>query len=289
MPVMDGYTATKAIRGFDSPIASIPIVALTAHAMPEERHKCLNAGMNAYITKPINANELFQTLGDLVGEQIIGQFIQNKNSAHSSIPDNILAKNSSLNMKTGLAQVMNDPNLYMDLLISFVKKYNTWPKDIFSALKIRDLQECRHLVHTLKGVSGNLGMEKLFSLCVRLELHIRGNEIEMVQQLLNEVEEETEIVCDFLNEWLKQNSSSHYHTDDSLKKLDSYNYNIDDLTKALSTSLKNNSSKALKQIQLLRSQLDDEDSFVFNKIEQHAKELDFGKARDILTDWQINQ
>lgn len=288
MPVMDGYTATKAIREFGSPLATIPIVALTAHAMSEEREKCLNAGMNAYITKPINANELFQILGELVGEQLVNQFKQKKTSTHSSIPDNLLAKNSSLNMKTGLAQVMNDPALYMDLLMSFVKKYNTWPEDILSALEKRDLKEGRQLVHTLKGVSGNLGMEKLFSLCVRLELHIRGNEIEAIQQLLNEVQEETKLVCDFLHKWLKQNRNSKYHSDESVKKLDNYSYNIEDLTEALSKSLKNNSSKALKQIQLLRSQLGDEDSFVFNKIEQHAKELDFAKARDMLTEW-LNQ
>lgn len=286
MPVMDGYTATKAIREFDSPMASIPIVALTAHAMSEERDKCLDAGMNAYITKPIDANKLFKTLSELVGEQLVNQFKQNKTSTHPSIPDNLLAENSSLNMKAGLAQVMNDPALYMDLLISFVKKYNTWPKDIFSALKKHDLKECRHLVHTLKGVSGNLGMEKLFFLCVRLELHIRGNEIEAIHQLLNEIQEETKVVCDFLNDWLKQNRSGLYPPDESLKKLDSYSYNIEDLTEALSTSLKNNSSKALKQIQLLRSQLGDNDSFVFNKIEQQAKELDFDKAREILIEWQ---
>jgi two-component system, sensor histidine kinase and response regulator len=286
MPVMDGYTATKAIREFDSPMATIPIVAITAHAMSEEREKCLNAGMNAYITKPINARELFQILGELVGERIVNQFKQRQTSTHRSIPDNLLAKNSSLNMKTGLAQVMNDPVLYMDLLMSFVKKYKSWPQDILSALKKRDLKECRQLVHTLKGVSGNLGMEKLFSLCVRLEMHIRGNEIDAIQQLLSEVEEETKVVCDFLNEWLKQNQSSQYRSDDSVKKLDGYSYNIDDLTEALSKSLKNNSSKALKQIQLLRSQLGDEDFFVFNKIEQHAKELEFSTARDMLIDWQ---
>lgn len=289
MPVMDGYTATRAIRGFNSGMSNIPIVALTAHAMYEEHEKCLAAGMNAYITKPINANELFQILGELIGEQSINQFNQNTTSTHSSIPDDLLAKNSSLNMKTGLTQVMNDPALYMDLLMSFVKKYKAWPEAIRNSFRIRDLKECRHLVHTLKGVSGNLGMEKLFSLCVRLELHIRGNEIEAVKHLLSEVQEETDVVCDFLNEWLKQNRSSQYHSDESIKKLDGYNYNIEDLTQALSTSLKNNSSKALKQIQLLRSQLGGADSYVFNKIEQHAKELDFDKARNLLIEWQSQQ
>ena len=286
MPVMDGYTATKAIRGFDSPMSTIPIVALTAHAMSEERKKCLNVGMNAYITKPINAKELFQTLRELLGEQIANQFKQNQTTTHSRIPEYLLAINSSLNMKTGLAQVMNDPSLYMDLLMSFVKRYKSWPTDIHNAFEKRDLEECRHLVHTLKGVSGNLGMEKLFSLNVRLELYIRENEIDSVQQLLSQVEEETNVVCDFLTDWLEQNHSSQRQSEESATKMDGYSYNVSDLTEALSISLKNNSSKALKQIQLLKSRLSDTDSYVFSKIEQHAKELDFGKARDLLTEWQ---
>ncbi|TKB10706.1 hybrid sensor histidine kinase/response regulator [Desulforhopalus sp. IMCC35007] len=286
MPVMDGYTATKAIRELDSPMAGIPIIAVTAHAMPEERDKCLAHGMNAYITKPINTNDLFKILGELVGEQIANQLKQNQTSMQSSIPDNLLAKNASLNMKTGLAQVMNDPGLYMDLLISFVKKYRGWPADIKIAFDGRDLEKCRHLVHTLKGVSGNLGMEKLFSLSVRLELGIRGNEISSVQQLLSEIEEETTIVCDFLRDWLDKNRHNQWQPKESPQKTGHYHYNIEDLTEALSSSLKNNSSKALKQIQLLRSQLGDEDSYVFNKIEQHAKDLDFGMARDLLSQWQ---
>mgnify|MGYP001821722061 CR=1 FL=1 len=285
MPVMDGYTATKAIRGLSAPTSSIPIIALTAHAMPEEREKCLLAGMNAYITKPINANDLFKVLGELLGKQISKQLKQTPPTISQSIPDNLLSKNSSLNMKTGLAQVMNDPALYMDLLISFVKKYREWPNNIFSSFKIGDLEECRHLVHTLKGVSGNLGMEKLFSLSVRLELHIRGNESDSIQQLLTEIEEETGVVCDFLSDWLEQNRNSQWGSEGSVKQLDGYNYNIEDLTDVLSKSLKNNSSKALKQIQLLRSQLDDEDTYVFNKIEQFAKDLDFDKARELLTEW----
>ncbi|BHH82562.1 ATP-binding protein [Desulforhopalus sp. 52FAK] len=286
MPVMDGYTATKAIRDLDAPISTIPIVALTAHAMPEEREKCILAGMDAYITKPINANDLFHTLSELIGEQIPHQQLTHQQTTPHSIPDNLLAKNSSLNMKTGLAQVMNDPALYMDLLMSFEKNYRGWPNDILSAFRLGDLEQCRHLVHTLKGVSGNLGMEKLFSLSVRLELCIRGNEIDSIQQLLDEVEEETGVVCDFLSDWLEQNKNNQWSSEESKPKLDRYNYNIEDLTEILSTSLKNNSSKALKQIQLLKSQLGDENIYVFNKIEQYAKELDFDKARDLLTEWQ---
>lgn len=287
MPVMDGYTATKAIRDLKSPISTIPIIALTAHAMPEEREKCLKTGMNGYITKPIDAKELFKKLGYLIGKQLPGKQAQSSKVIPGlTIPDKLLAKNASLNMKAGLTQVMNDPTLYMDLLMSFEKKYRDWPKEILTSLKVGDLDQCRHLVHTLKGVSGNLGMEKLYSLSVRLELCIKGNEIESIRQLLDEVDEETGVVCDFLSDWLEQNRDNYLDSEISSSQMDDYTYNIEDLTEVLAVSLKNNSSKALKQIQLLQSQLGDEDTYIFNKIEQHAKELDFDKARELLVEWQ---
>lgn len=284
MPVMDGYTATKAIRAFSSPLANIPIVALTAHAMPEEREKCLSAGMNAYITKPINADDLFQTLEELINDHIGKQ--QNQTITSANLLANLPVKNSSLNMKTGLAQVMSDPALYMDLLKSFVKKYKSWPENILIALKNNELKECRHLVHSLKGVSGNLGMEKLFSISTRLEIHIRNNEIEATRQLLAELQIETKVVCDFLKDWLDENKDNQWQSQESTNKLSSYSCNIEDLTKSLTLSLKNNSSKALKQIQLLRSQLGEEESSLLNKVEEHAKNLDFSKAQTLLTQWK---
>jgi CheY-like chemotaxis protein len=63
MPEMDGFDATKLIRKFESgKNIHIPIVAMTAHAMKGDREKCLAAGMDFYITKPVNPNELYETI-----------------------------------------------------------------------------------------------------------------------------------------------------------------------------------------------------------------------------------
>jgi signal transduction histidine kinase/CheY-like chemotaxis protein len=70
MPGMDGFTATAAIRaGEQGTTRHIPIVALTAHAMREDRQRCLDAGMDAYLTKPFNANQLFEVFEELLPRQ----------------------------------------------------------------------------------------------------------------------------------------------------------------------------------------------------------------------------
>eukprot|EP01101_Sappina_pedata_P006673 TRINITY_DN3389_c0_g1_i1.p2 TRINITY_DN3389_c0_g1~~TRINITY_DN3389_c0_g1_i1.p2 ORF type:complete len:136 (-),score=8.96 TRINITY_DN3389_c0_g1_i1:186-593(-) len=64
MPVMDGYSATKAIRQFEAQgsLDKTPIVALTAHALENDKDKCLSVGMDEYLTKPISKVELTKTL-----------------------------------------------------------------------------------------------------------------------------------------------------------------------------------------------------------------------------------
>ncbi len=67
MPVMDGYEATRVIRQ-DLGKTDLPILAMTAHAVSEERDKCFRIGMNDHIAKPINRNNLFVALSNWIGE-----------------------------------------------------------------------------------------------------------------------------------------------------------------------------------------------------------------------------
>ena len=62
MPVCDGLTATRSIRDGEGPCKDVPIVAVTAHAMAEDRDKCIDAGMNDHLTKPVNARALAELL-----------------------------------------------------------------------------------------------------------------------------------------------------------------------------------------------------------------------------------
>ena len=69
MPVMDGFEATRAIRAIEP---SIPIIAMTAHAMKGDHERCLASGMNAYVPKPVNSQELIRLVEMLAGSRTEG-------------------------------------------------------------------------------------------------------------------------------------------------------------------------------------------------------------------------
>jgi CheY-like chemotaxis protein len=69
MPEMDGFEATGAIRNLDAPEAALPIIAMTANAMRGDRERCLQAGMDAYIAKPVHIEELRDALAELLRDR----------------------------------------------------------------------------------------------------------------------------------------------------------------------------------------------------------------------------
>jgi PAS domain S-box-containing protein len=163
MPVMDGFKATIEIRK-DERFKKLPIIAMTADAMVGIREKVLAKGMDDYITKPINLKELWQTLVKWIppGDRKMPEGFSKKesdNSDTSFIPDI-----SGINVKLGLSRVQGNKALYLKLLQSFMKNNIYFKKNLNLALEEGRIEDAVRIVHTLKGVGGNLGMEELFSM-----------------------------------------------------------------------------------------------------------------------------
>lgn len=160
MPVMDGYTATKKIRQ-DSHFDNLPIVAMTADAMVGVRVKALAAGMNDYITKPIDPHKLFNVLVKLIDP--------GDRDLPASKPDRPQDKQSDqqeldlpgIDVKGGLKSVGGKVELYREILTKFYRDYQDTAKQIQSALDESDLELAQRLAHTVKGVSGNIGALEL--------------------------------------------------------------------------------------------------------------------------------
>ncbi len=181
MPVMDGYEATHRIRQ-DERFTKLSIIGLTAHALTEERQRCLDAGMNDLVTKPINPESLFATLSRWIKpKEDVPAFIPEtrKTESELAIPDL-----PGIDIEAGLARVVGNKKLYLDLLHRFMKDQEHSAADIEQALTIRNHQVAERLVHTAKGVSGNIGAIELQKTAERLEAAIKSRDVEKTRKLL---------------------------------------------------------------------------------------------------------
>lgn len=287
MPVLDGYSAAEAIRKLPAPACIIPIIALTAHAMHGEREKCLARGMNDYVTKPIDPEVLFTTLGRFVtSRQTAEKARAAEHRQPDWLPEELAANTHGIDLKAGLALTMGNPALYLDLLETFRHTYRSYPAVMREEFKKLSFDGVRNLTHTLKGVSGNLAMKTLFSRCVQLESSLKRRKLNECNALLLEIENEIEKICSFLLQYLDRykNTVSNIPTIKAQGCSESESKNS--LLGDLADSLRNNSSKAIRQISRLRLHLEQEDRIVFSRIERHINDLDFEKARMLLIQWQ---
>ena len=190
MPVMDGLEATRRIR-LDPALDGLPIIAMTASALSREREICMIAGMNDQVNKPINVAELFATLTRWVrpsGAAAEAPAVQEPEIESWGLPDQL----PGIDIKRALGTLESAP-LLRKLLISFHRENLTLLHDLHAALAGGDLELARRLVHTVKGVGGNLGAMGLCSAAGALEpvLHPGGalldQALELFADRLNEV------------------------------------------------------------------------------------------------------
>jgi PAS domain S-box-containing protein len=189
MPEMDGYQATARIRA-DPRFATLPIIAMTAHALVEERQRCLDAGMNDHVSKPIDPDALFMTLGRWAKsrEAKAGDFAESRVGgapANQDFPTQHETKAArgvtipeieGVDVQGGLHRVAGNERLYRNLLEQFAKKQGEAAGQIETALASGDRKFAERVAHTVKGVSGNLGIERLQASAERLEKAIREND-----------------------------------------------------------------------------------------------------------------
>ena len=171
MPEMDGYQATARLRS-DPRFALLPIVAMTAHATIEERERCLAAGMNDHLSKPIDPENLYQIV-----ERFCRATVTAKRTAAPPVPAVFPAGNlpsvPGLDTRDGLSRVAGNSKLYLKILAQFTEQQGPAPEQIRTALARGDVALAERLAHTLKGVAGNIGAKSVQSAAAALEQLIR--------------------------------------------------------------------------------------------------------------------
>jgi len=180
MPEMDGYQATARIRQ-DNRFTHLPIIAMTAHATVEERNRCLAAGMNDHISKPIHPTLLFETVARHYRPAIAAQPARvpetaatraGASSAESIVSapaPGVLPEVEGLDTADGLRRVGGNRKLYLDLLRQFVAAEHDAPARIREQLAGGDGAAAERTAHTIKGVAGNLGARDVQAAADKLE------------------------------------------------------------------------------------------------------------------------
>ena len=186
MPKMDGLEATARIRGSDDQkIREIPIIAMTAYSAKEDREKCLLAGMDYYISKPINNEELYSALIQVLGDRQTGH------SKHSVVPPDV----------EDMIERM-DGNL--ELLAELVEMFfNDYPHDIFKldeALEKKDLKTLVYVIHGLKGELGNMGMTAAYKIACDLDKLFKKNKLEKAPEMVRKLIREVKILEQFFSQ-----------------------------------------------------------------------------------------
>lgn len=174
MPEMDGYTATKLIRA-QSRLDGLPIIAMTAHALVEERQKCLDAGMCDHVTKPIDPDALLAVLlrwATPHPEALAAEF-RTEIRPTAAVDEIALPEIEGVDLEGGLKRVAGNKRLYRDLLLQFAAKQADAPAQISKAIESGDQKLAERIAHTIKGVAGNIGLGQVFATAGTLEKAIR--------------------------------------------------------------------------------------------------------------------
>lgn len=179
MPEMDGLTATRNIRQ-DERFLSLPILAMTAHAMKGEREKSLSAGMNDHITKPIDPHILYNALIKYIkGEATansVADFAEKNATADGDAPFQI----EGVDVVNGLKRVAGKQDLYFKLLKTFVDNYTGATAKAQKLVVEKNVPELAALLHTIAGVAGNIGITEIYELA-----HPISSELKTVSQEAN--------------------------------------------------------------------------------------------------------
>ncbi len=197
MPHMDGLEATAAIRQLEQRRGThVPIVAMTAHALLGDRERCLAAGMDEYLAKPIRARRLFETIAAMVP----GTATPSPEAPPPSPPP--AGGEGIVDWTTALRSVQGDQDLLRSLVATFLEESPRLMSSLRKAVAEAAAQGMLQSAHTLKGSLQYLGAERAFRLAFRLEMMAREGKLQEAEETLAALEVEmarvTTVLLDYL-------------------------------------------------------------------------------------------
>jgi two-component system sensor histidine kinase/response regulator len=192
MPEMSGFEATARIRAYEKPNGRhTPIIAMTAHAMTGDRERCLEAGMDGYISKPISPQELFEIIERLASPPPAAAAPTSPTTAATAAAPSPEPAAEAIDQTGLLARVEGNIELARDLIRLFQAVYPTLLADIDKAVEQRDGKALAFAAHALKGSLSQLSAQAAATAALRLETVARQGDltraIAHIGELKNEI------------------------------------------------------------------------------------------------------
>jgi len=189
MPLMDGYECAELIRQGEAGDAhkQIPIIALTANAMQGDKERCLAAGMDDYLSKPVDVARLKRALKKWVSEPeyhgYTGKPLATLEERSNGEDDKMTTQTVVWDTAAALGRVRDKPERLVRLLTRFLEDIVEDVQQLHDAVSAQDCTKARRLAHTIKGVAANLGAERLRQVAFEME---KLAEHEQLEQLVDQ-------------------------------------------------------------------------------------------------------
>ena len=238
MPVMDGFNSTREIRKLKE-YKDVPILGLTADAMTGVREKCLEVGMQDFVTKPIDPDDIFGAIVNWIKPENVtqpatGAMDKEKAGEQQKTVEVVLPEMDGLDIENGLKRVGGNKKLYLKILNQFSNSNREFAKEVIKAVEEKDQELAVRTAHTLKGVAGNLGATELFEAAKNLEyfLHDGIDNLAEINRLLDKANELLNPLIGAIDEFKAEQLKTEV-------KAEIMELNIEEVKKVL-TELKNN-------------------------------------------------
>jgi CheY-like chemotaxis protein len=196
MPEMDGFEATRAIREMEDERKHTPIIAMTAHAMKGDRERCLQAGMDDYISKPIKPQAMFDNI------EKWGQLSKLKKTP---IPRKISekhnhTKDAPLDLQDALTRFNGDQKFLREMVEDFLRSAPKQLEKLKQGIRSRDNKKIETEAHSLKGAAGNLSAKRISNLALKLELSGRTGDLTDAEETLDNLITEITLLHEYFNQ-----------------------------------------------------------------------------------------
>lgn len=184
MPEMDGLEATKAIRNIELPNKHLPIIAMTAHALQGDRERCLEVGMDDYLSKPINPDRVFELIQKWTKDPGI------EDDHTEQIEGSEFETSSPIDVEKALPLFSNDNAFFIEMLGEFVDRMPSIRQELSMALEAQDRDTLSRLGHNLKGLASNFKALDLSGLGRQVEENSKTTGFDHINSILQQIHTE---------------------------------------------------------------------------------------------------